>query len=87
MEKWRGIDGVMPPSPCLGRPRGDDSRSGNGDKDGNTTEHQSLPSKAFQRMMPAEGGFKPGFIHIRAFMTAGSAMQRLRDLTPFSSHP
>jgi hypothetical protein len=38
-------------------------------------------------MMPAEGRFKPGFIHIRAFMTAGSAMQRLRGLTPFSSHP
>jgi hypothetical protein len=28
-------------------------------------------------MMPVEGGFKPDFIHIRAFMTAGSAMQRL----------
>ncbi len=32
--------------------------------------------------MPAAGGFKPGFIHIRAFMTAGSAMQRLRDRGP-----
>jgi hypothetical protein len=37
-----------------------------------------MPSKASQRMMPAEGGFKPGFIHIRAFMTAGSEVRRPR---------